>query len=145
MRYKITLMLPLLLATLAVGYMIYRSHELTENGTAVAETPAAVSQYDGSIPGDIYYSSKVESVAFSHETHVIGLQIGCDACHADIFQKKAHSAEAQYDFDMAGLAEGKYCGSCHSSRSETAFPSDSQCARCHLGVKGLEKAAKAGL
>ena len=52
---------------------------------------------------------------------------------------KAQNSESQPDFNMKGLEAGKYCGACHTSGNNLAFSSDTQCARCHPGVKGLER------
>ncbi len=90
--------------------------------------------------GDIIYSIPVKSVLFSHKTHAaVGLD--CNACHDKIFQMEALSSQNKPDFNMKGLAEKKYCGSCHA-KDGMAFASDTQCARCHVGTKGFNKAPK---
>jgi c(7)-type cytochrome triheme protein len=84
--------------------------------------------------GDITYSEPVKAVLFSHKTHVEDMGMGCDMCHAGLFDMAAHSVEQKGDFTMESLYQGKYCGSCHNG--QFAFASDTQCARCHIGVKG---------
>jgi len=81
----------------------------------------------------------VKSVIFSHKTHAVDAGYKCNTCHDSLFQMKAKNVEGKPDFNMEGLADGKYCGTCHSSKNNVAFSSDTQCARCHVGVKGLEK------
>ena len=133
--------LPILLASLAAAFIVYHGLSVAEettisSGGAGDQYGAAASQY--AVPEDIVYASPVESVTFSHQVHAVDLGLACSSCHTGIFQMKAHNVEAQPDFNMKGLAEGKYCGSCHSSSNSAAFASDTQCARCHSGVKGLE-------
>lgn len=84
--------------------------------------------------GDIIYTEPVKAVLFSHGFHVEELELDCDACHEDLFEVEALFAQQDADFTMDGLREGKYCGQCHDGSG--AFSSDSQCARCHIGVKG---------
>jgi c(7)-type cytochrome triheme protein len=150
------ILLPLLLASLAVGFlMIYRNTTYAEDTVAgeLLLTDGARNVYEDvtasgtgaqtSVPRDIYYTESIESVVFSHKTHAVELGYACNTCHTSLFQMQAYAVEAKPDFNMAGLYEGKYCGSCHSSGGNTAFASDTQCARCHRGVKGLERVAVA--
>ncbi|HMK60955.1 MAG TPA: c(7)-type cytochrome triheme domain-containing protein [Dissulfurispiraceae bacterium] len=90
--------------------------------------------------GDIVYSKPVKSVLFSHKSHA-AMGLDCNACHDKIFQMEALSAQNKPDFNMKGLYEKKYCGACHV-KDGMAFPSDTQCARCHIGTKGFNKAPK---
>ncbi|MHB1390053.1 MAG: c(7)-type cytochrome triheme domain-containing protein [Thermoleophilia bacterium] len=150
MKIKLVL-LPVLLATLAVGFILYRGTNFAndigfaeEISAAAGYTDAGGTQYGHTrapiaVPADIIYTKNVAAVAFSHETHAVSLQFKCDTCHTGIFQMQAHAVESRPDFNMAGLASGKYCGVCHSGKKDGAFASDSQCARCHIGVKGLER------
>jgi c(7)-type cytochrome triheme protein len=87
--------------------------------------------------GDIVYTEPVKAVLFSHTSHVETLGLPCDMCHTEIFGMAGLSAQANDDFTMEGLYEGKYCGACHNGTM--AFASDTQCARCHIGVKGYER------
>jgi c(7)-type cytochrome triheme protein len=87
--------------------------------------------------GDIVYTEPVKAVLFSHAYHVESLGMPCDMCHTEIFGMAALSAQAYDDFTMEGLSDGKYCGACHDGTM--AFASDTQCARCHIGVKGYDR------
>ncbi len=93
-------------------------------------------------PGDIIYTYPVKAVIFSHHSHVKKASIQCDTCHPAIFTTKALAVENYPDFNMEALYSGKYCGTCHNGGY--AFSSDSQCARCHIGVKGYHKAEGSG-
>lgn len=139
---RILLLAPILIMTMAVGFVIYRSTSVAEGQNPVADVVVTDGAADSAygIPGDVIFTSPVESVTFSHGTHAVEQGFKCDTCHGSIFVMKAHTAESKDDFNMAGLAAGKYCGSCHSAKTQVAFPSDTQCARCHTGVKGLEEA-----
>lgn len=137
--------IPVLLVTLAVGVILYRGEGAAENisidgGLAWLDVSESAAAGEYALPEDIFYDEPVEAVVFSHTTHAGELEFSCDTCHTDIFEMEAKSVQGEPDFDMAGLAEGKYCGTCHSSGNEAAFASDTQCARCHVGVTGLERA-----
>jgi c(7)-type cytochrome triheme protein len=95
---------------------------------------------DSGGPEDIIYTKPVKGVIFSHKTHT-GAGLACDSCHTKLFEMSAKNAESKSDFTMKGLYEGKYCGSCHDPKG-MAFASNTQCARCHIGVKGMERAEK---
>jgi c(7)-type cytochrome triheme protein len=145
------IVLPVLLISLAVGVVVYRGPSSAEENNvmtgaqSVYQDPGAAGENYGAggakstIPKDILYTRTVKSVVFSHQTHAADLEYKCNVCHSGLFQMKAKTVESQPDFNMKGLSEGKYCGSCHSSKNNVAFSSDTQCARCHVGVKGLEK------
>ena len=90
--------------------------------------------------GEIMYGKPVKSVLFSHKSHA-AMGLDCNACHEKIFQMEALSAQNKPDFTMKGLSEKKYCGTCHA-KDGMAFASDTQCARCHIGTKGFNKASK---
>ncbi len=90
--------------------------------------------------GDIVYTEPLKAVVFSHEAHVVKNGIGCGACHSGLFAPAANSAQEKGDFTMASFSRGEYCGACHNGR--TAFSSNSECARCHVGVKGAGAYAK---
>lgn len=155
---RIIILLPVLLAASAVGFILYRGMTSAE---ALSVSSGAEGNYAGAagdsygsaagdgygagaaqVPADIFYTRAVKSVVFSHQTHAVRLKFSCDTCHTKIFQMQAGHAESQGDFDMQGLAAGKYCGSCHSFSGQAAFAVDSQCARCHRGVKGWEREAQ---
>lgn len=90
--------------------------------------------------GEIIYNKPVKSVLFSHKSHA-AMGLDCNACHDKIFKMEALSSQDKADFNMQGLSEKKYCGSCHA-KDGMAFASDTQCARCHIGSKGFNKAQK---
>lgn len=147
MKFKI--LLPVLLVSMAVGFiLIYRDMGYAEDmDTGATEAAAEVYVATGSdlgVPEDICYSEQVKSVVFSHQKHAVELGFECTACHTNIFEMDANNVETHADFDMSGLGDGKYCGTCHSSSSNVAFSTDSQCARCHRGVKGLERMESTG-
>ncbi len=100
---------------------------------------ASAEDYDHG--GDIIYTQPVKAVMFSHAFHVEELEFDCDDCHEDLFEVEALLAQQDANFTMEGLRQGKYCGQCHDGSA--AFSSDTQCARCHIGVKGYN--AKAGI
>src|SRR5271157_107036 len=83
--------------------------------------------------GDIMYMKPLKSVLFSHKLHVDGKGQTCDMCHTKLFEMKALAVQERADFNMEALYSGKYCGACHNGK--TAFASNTQCARCHGGVK----------
>lgn len=87
-------------------------------------------------PGDIMYSKPVKGVIFSHKVHVDDRGLSCDMCHSGLFEPSALKAQEKSDFNMNSLYKGKYCGACHNGK--TAFASNTQCARCHTGVKGYK-------
>jgi c(7)-type cytochrome triheme protein len=90
--------------------------------------------------GEIIYTKPVKSVLFSHKSHA-AMGLDCNACHDKIFQMAALSAQDKADFNMKGLYDKKFCGFCHA-KDGMAFASDTQCARCHIGTKGFNNAAK---
>lgn len=83
---------------------------------------------------DIYYTKPVKSVIFSHKVHV-EKGLSCTICHPGTFEMQALKAQESSDFNMKGLAAGKYCGVCHNGTM--AFSSQSRCASCHTGVKAV--------
>ncbi|RJQ42578.1 MAG: hypothetical protein C4534_09905 [Gaiellales bacterium] len=140
---------------MAVGFILHRGAGIAEGQDPIADldvTSGAASDNYGAagevygatsdalgVPDDIYFTKPVDAVVFSHDTHVTDMGFKCDSCHSGLFEMKALSSQGEPDFDMAGLAEGKYCGACHSGEPQMAFASDTQCARCHVGVKGIEE------
>lgn len=87
--------------------------------------------------GDIIYTKPLKAVLFSHKVHAEEMGFSCEACHEGIFEMSALSVQEKEDFTMDSLYKGKYCGACHNG--SMAFSSDSQCARCHIGVKGYKR------
>lgn len=92
--------------------------------------------------GDIIYTKPVKAVLFSHEYHVEEAGLDCDSCHDEIFPMEAAESQENDDFTMESLYDGKYCGACHDG--DMAFASDTQCASCHIGVKGYKRLLNEG-
>ncbi len=94
--------------------------------------------------GDVIYTQPVQGVLFSHQAHVEGVGLDCESCHTGQFEMKALKVQEKADFVMEALYKGKYCGACHDG--SMAFASNTRCASCHVGVKGLLRATagKAG-
>lgn len=88
--------------------------------------------------GDVIYTKPVMGVIFSHTVHVDDNGLDCESCHDDLFEMEALNAQENADFTMQSLSEGNYCGACHDG--DMAFDSDSQCASCHIGVIGQQRA-----
>jgi c(7)-type cytochrome triheme protein len=86
--------------------------------------------------GEIVYTKPVKSVIFSHKLHAEDRGLSCGMCHSSLFDAIALKAQQKSDFNMDSLYKGKYCGACHNG--QMAFASNTQCARCHTGVKGLK-------
>lgn len=87
--------------------------------------------------GDVIYTEPVKGVLFSHDVHgQVGLD--CASCHDGLFEMRSLAAQENANFVMEALYEGEYCGACHDG--SMAFASDTQCATCHIGVKGLRRA-----
>lgn len=77
----------------------------------------------------IHLAGHNESTYFDHSTHTVELGLDCESCHDELFEMEAGAAEANGDFTMQSLKEGKYCGSCHDG--ETAFHAYTNCDGCH--------------
>lgn len=120
--------LSILLIVFAAGLMLF------------SLTGSAEDTQDSGAPEDIIYTKPVKGVIFSHKTHT-AVGLACDSCHTKLFEMSAKNAESKPDFVMKSLYDGKYCGACHAPKG-MAFASNTQCARCHIGVKGLERAEK---
>jgi c(7)-type cytochrome triheme protein len=84
--------------------------------------------------GDIIYTKPLQSVTFSHKSHVEDMGLSCDLCHSGLFEMQALKVQGKTNFTMAALAKGEYCGACHNGTM--AFASTTRCASCHSGVKG---------
>ncbi len=68
---------------------------------------------------------------FSHRLHVEDMELDCDSCHPDTFQKKRGAAEAAGNYTMKSLEEGMYCGSCHDGDSAFGVTEPETCVTCH--------------
>jgi c(7)-type cytochrome triheme protein len=102
--------------------------------------PHEVSGADPENGGGILYTEPVKSVLFTHRSHTEGKGLLCDRCHSGLFEMEALKVQEKKDFNMDSLYRGKYCGTCHNGKQ--AFASNTQCARCHVRVKGLEPGQK---
>lgn len=89
--------------------------------------------------GDVLFSKPVKSVVFSHKTHVQDLSMSCNACHDKLFLMDAGATEKLTDFNHQSFEKGKYCGACHG---KSASPMNTECTKCHIGVKGHAKLLK---
>jgi c(7)-type cytochrome triheme protein len=107
--------------------------EITEEGVKYQESEEAGGP-------EIVYTKPVKGVLFSHKLHVKELGLPCESCHTAIFEMEAFKSQRNLDFNMESLYKGKYCGACHNG--QTAFASNTKCATCHVGVKGLERLKK---
>ncbi len=83
----------------------------------------------------ILYTIPVKSVLFTHKSHGIDQRLSCVQCHSGLFEMEALKVQEKKDFNMESFYRGKYCGVCHNGKD--AFASNTQCARCHLRVKGM--------
>ncbi len=107
---------------------------------ASGQVVASEEEYDEDTygPADpIIWTKPVKSVIFTHKLHTMEAGLECDSCHDDIFEMEAGAAEANDDFTMQSLDDGKYCGGCHDG--DTAFASNTRCTTCHIGVKGHKR------
>lgn len=89
---------------------------------------------------EIVYNKPVKGVLFSHKYHVGELGLSCESCHPKLFEMQALKVQENSDFNMNALYKGKYCGACHDGKM--AFASNTKCASCHIGVKGLKRLEK---
>ncbi len=93
--------------------------------------------------GDIVYTYPLKAVIFSHKAHTTDLGLQCAWCHDETFEMEALSMQEDAKFDMDSLCNERYCGTCHNG--EISFSTTTQCARCHIGVKGYEEMVAKGL
>ena len=92
--------------------------------------------------GDIVYTKPLKAVIFSHKAHTEDLGLQCDWCHEETFEMEALHMQESADFNMESLCNENYCGTCHNG--DIAFSTTTQCARCHIGVKGYEELVREG-
>ncbi|MEZ0344510.1 MAG: cytochrome c3 family protein [Caldimicrobium sp.] len=116
--------------------------EKNKEEVAIPEEPQGVVYYESEDFGgpEIVYAKPVRGVLFSHKYHVGELGLPCESCHNSIFEMQALKSQENPDFNMEALYKGKYCGACHNG--ESAFASNTKCATCHIGVKGLREYMK---
>jgi len=88
-------------------------------------------------PDNIVFTVPVKAVIFGHKEHV-DMGLDCASCHDKAFEMRKGAAEEHPEkFTMEALYAGKYCGVCHNGSD--AFASNTRCATCHIGVKGLDR------
>lgn len=92
--------------------------------------------------GDIIYTKPLKAVIFSHKAHTEDLGLQCDWCHEETFEMEALHMQEEADFNMESLCNENYCGTCHNG--DIAFSTTTQCARCHIGVKGYKELVRQG-
>ena len=72
-----------------------------------------------------------EGAMFSHQLHVVDMELSCDSCHPDTFEQEFGAAEAKGDYTMASLEEGQYCGMCHDGDTAFGVKDPESCITCH--------------
>lgn len=78
--------------------------------------------------GDLtFLPDNATRVIFSHEFHVKGKGIKCNACHYQIFQMQKGSNK----IDMGTITKGNFCGKCHNGQKAFAAKDEKNCVRCH--------------
>jgi len=78
--------------------------------------------------GDLTFTPENASkVVFSHQFHVKGKGIKCNACHYQIFQMSKGSTKANMDM----ITKGNFCGKCHNGQKAFDVKDQKNCARCH--------------
>ncbi len=92
--------------------------------------------------GDIIYTKPLKAVIFSHKAHTEDIGLQCDWCHEETFEMEALHMQETANFDMESLCNERYCGTCHNG--DISFSTTTQCARCHIGVKGYNELVRQG-
>ena len=92
--------------------------------------------------GDIIYTKPLKAVIFSHKAHTEDIGLECDWCHEETFEMEALHMQENTDFTMDSLCNENYCGTCHNG--DISFSTTTQCARCHIGVKGYNDLVRQG-
>jgi c(7)-type cytochrome triheme protein len=114
----------LILLTMALLLGVFLTHSLWAQEDEYPEEP-------------IIFDQPVKGVIFDHKSHVEDFGLSCDSCHDGIFEMAAGTAAENGDFTMESMYKGKYCGACHDG--ETAFAANTRCAKCHIGVLGVQR------
>jgi len=106
----------------------------------ISQTFAGAEEEHG---GDIVYTKPLKAVIFSHKAHVEDIGLQCDWCHEETFEMEAlHMQDDLETFNMDSLCNENYCGTCHNG--DISFSTTTQCARCHIGVKGYNELVRQG-
>ena len=75
--------------------------------------------------GEITFAVKgAGQVVFSHEGHVVGAGLKCQACHPRLYLDVARSKHVT----MKQMEKGKSCGACHDGKRSFALD---DCTKCH--------------
>ena len=112
---------------------------LTLNSSMIFATTAEDEEHGG----NIIYTKPLKAVIFSHKAHTEDIGLQCEWCHDSTFEMEALAMKEQAAFDMESLCNERYCGTCHNG--DISFSTTTQCARCHIGVKGYEEMVRQGL
>lgn len=124
----------ILMVVLVLGYGLLFGAQVFAGDTAKKQEGK---EYDADAYGPeapIVWVQPVKAVVFEHKVHIMDAGLSCDSCHDALFAMENGAAEKNDNFTMAALYKGSYCGSCHDG--STAFASNTQCASCHIGVRG---------
>lgn len=126
------------MASLDAGKYCGACHDgKTAFNTTGPETCKTCHGSDMKQPEVVVFNKPVKAVVFNHKEHV-DMGLDCASCHDAAFEMRKGAAEENPGkFNMQALYAGKYCGVCHNGN--IAFASNTRCASCHIGVKGLEK------
>jgi len=126
------------MASLDAGKYCGACHDgKTAFNTTGPETCKTCHGSDMKQPDMVIFNRPVKAVVFDHKGHV-DLGLDCASCHDKAFEmRKGAAEETPGKFTMQALYAGKYCGVCHNGN--IAFASNTRCASCHIGVKGLER------
>lgn len=76
--------------------------------------------------GDVTMKNKGGDTVFSHETHVVGSELKCQACHPKLYT----NAKQRKITSMEEMQKGKSCGACHNDKV-AAFSVKENCEMCH--------------
>jgi c(7)-type cytochrome triheme protein len=126
------------MASLEAGKYCGACHDgNTAFNTTGPETCKTCHGSDMKQPEIVVFNRPVKAVVFNHKGHT-DMGLDCASCHDQAFEMRIGAAEENPGkFTMKALYAGKYCGVCHNGN--IAFASNTRCASCHIGVKGLEK------
>ncbi len=78
--------------------------------------------------GEITFSAPgMPDVVYSHEAHVVKAKLKCTECHYAIYTNHAMHKTV----GMAGMREGRSCGTCHNGVRAFSVADQANCKRCH--------------
>ncbi len=131
--------LPLLLGMAGLAFVAEKGENPSKEKELLSQGVVYMESEEAGGP-EIVYAKPVRGVLFSHKYHAKELGLPCESCHSGIFEMQALKSQENPDFNMEALYKGKYCGACHNGQS--AFASNTKCATCHIGVKGMKEYLK---